>query len=209
MPLTPDDYLPLSRLAYKLSLTGNVCEDVPTFFGHYNCPDAAQHSAQVAAEAGRIAALFGEDVALAEIAGWLHDISAIFPAAIRVEVAKHWNIPVLVEEELFPMIVHQKLSQVLAREVFAVSNVLVLHAVGCHTTLKMHATRLDKVLFVADKIAWDQPGIPPYHDDMLAALEYSLNHAALVYLHYLWERRHMLRVLHPWAQEAYVELSQI
>jgi HD superfamily phosphohydrolase YqeK len=149
----------------------------------------------------------GEDAAQAEMAGWLHDCSAIFPAPERVAITRQWGISVLPEEEQFPMIIHQKLSRVLASEIFGVHDALVLDAVECHTTLRSDATRLDKVLFVADKIAWDQEGIAPYHDELLAALEQSLDHAAFVYLRYLWERRHTLKVLHPWACDAYLQIS--
>ena len=37
-----------------------------------------------------------------------------------------------------------------------------LDSICCHTTLRKHATKMDLVLFVADKIEWDQNGTPPY-----------------------------------------------
>lgn len=116
---------------------------------------------------------------------------------------------VLLEEEIFPMLIHQKLSVTLAQEIFAISDTFVLSAIGCHTTLRKNATPLDKVVFVADKIEWDQPGYPPYLDDVLAALEKSLNHAAFSYLNYLWSIQDELKVLHPWAREAYLDLREI
>jgi predicted HD superfamily hydrolase involved in NAD metabolism len=161
----------------------------------------------VAAEARRVAEIVGENAIQAETAGWLHDCSALFPALDRANIAHQWGIPVLPEEERLPMIVHQKLSRILAAEVFGVNDVLVLDAVECHTTLKANPTRLDKVLFVADKIAWDQDGIAPYYHKLVAALEQSLDHAVFVYLKYLWDRRHTLKVFHPWAREAYLQMS--
>ena len=107
------------------------------------------------------------------------------------------------------MIVHQKLSVEIAREIFGVADEKVLSAVGCHTTLKAKASILDKVVFVADKIAWDQEGKPPYLDPMLAALETSLDAGALAYLSYLWEQRDQLKVVHPWMKDAYLELAEI
>ncbi len=50
----------------------------------------------------------------------------------------------------------------MAQEIFGVTDTLILNAVGCHTTLRAQPTTLDKVLFVADKLVWDQPGTPPY-----------------------------------------------
>ncbi len=60
------------------------------------------------------------------------------------------------------MIIHQKLSRVIAKEIFKVENEEILNAICCHTTLRKHATKMDLVLFVADKIEWDQNGTPPY-----------------------------------------------
>lgn len=96
------------------------------------------------------------------------------------------------------MIVHQKLSSWMAHEVFGIHDPEVLSAIGCHTTLKAGASPLDKLVFVADKIAWDQAGQPPYLEVLQAALEHSLDAAALVYIDYLWAQRAQLRVIHPW-----------
>jgi predicted HD superfamily hydrolase involved in NAD metabolism len=196
-----------SRLCDGVTLTGRVAEDVPAFLRYHGCPKTARHCAQVAAEARRVAEVVGENADQAEMAGWLHDCSALFPTIERANIARQWNIPILPEEERLPMIIHQKLSRILASEVFGVDDVLVLDAVECHTTLKANPTRLDKVLFVADKIAWDQDGIAPYYHKLVAALEQSLDHAVLVYLKYLWDRRHTLKVFHPWAREAYIQMS--
>jgi HD superfamily phosphohydrolase YqeK len=83
-----------------------------------------------------------------------------------------------------------------------------LSAIGCHTTLKANASPLDKAVFVADKVKWDQPGDPPYGADLLAALDRSLDAAAWCYLDYLFRHKESLKVVHPWAWEAYVELSE-
>jgi len=196
----------LIQLGAGLHLTGDVAHDVPVFLTYHGWPDIAKHCGAVAAEARRIAALVGADPGAAEIAGWLHDISVIIPNEQRAVIAEQLGIDVLPEEAIFPMIIHQKLSAVLAREIFQIEDSAILSAVGCHTTLKAGATMLDKVLFVADKLAWHQSGYAPFHDQMRAALGYSLDQAALIYLRYLWGQRARLRVLHPWAQAAYVEL---
>ena len=98
----------------------------------------------------------------AAIAGYLHDISAIFPNEVRIVVAEEFGIEILEEERKFPMIIHQKLSRVIAKEIFKVHDEETLNAICCHTTLRKHATKMDLVLFVADKIEWDQNGTPPY-----------------------------------------------
>jgi HD superfamily phosphohydrolase YqeK len=65
-----------------------------------------------------------------------------------------------------------------------------------------------KVLFVADKLAWDQPGTPPYAHDLQTALAQSLDQATLFFLTYLWERRDSLLVIHPWLREAVHDLCR-
>lgn len=199
---------PLPLIA-NLDFTGDLAHDVPAFLTRHGCPKTATHSAAVASEAGRIAALVGLDPVPAERAGWLHDVSAVFPPSERIAVAHTLGIPVLPEEATFPMIVHQKLSAVLAADIFRMNDLAILGAIGCHTTLKKDATALDKVVFVADKLAWDQPGTPPYRDNLVRALGQSLDAAALVYLRYIWERRDAIPVLHPWLAEAYEQLSAI
>ncbi len=193
----------LQALRYGARRTDEPHRAVPAFLIAHGCPATARHCAAVANEARRIATLVGADAAGAERAGWFHDVSAIFPTVDRIAAAHALGVEMLPEEAAFPMILHQKLSAVLARELFGERNDAVLSAIGCHTTLKANASTLDTVVFVADKIAWDQPGIPPYRDALLAALAYSLDAAAFVYLIYLWERRERLGIIHPWFVDAY------
>ncbi len=196
----------LLALVRDIHLTGDLARDVMDFLRDHGCPNTAAHSAGVAAEARRLAAQVGVDEAAASRAAWLHDISAVFPADGRVATAESLGLDVLPEERALPMILHQKLAAVVAREVFGVTDAAVLAAIGCHTTLKADAAALDKLIFVANKLAWDQPGEPPYRVAMLAALAQSLDAAACVYLRYLWERRATLAVIHPWFVAAYTQL---
>ena len=193
----------LVKLAAGIVLTGDTAQDVVAFLKYHDCPRTAFHSAEVAAEASRIAATVGVEPACVAQAGWLHDISAVIPAEARVAVAEALDIPILPEERALPMILHQKLSVILARDLFDVTDTAVLSAIGCHTTLKAGASALDKVVFVADKLAWDQPGEPPYRAALEAALAQSLDAAVCVYLCYLWERRASLAVVHPWLAAAH------
>ena len=180
---------------------------MPAFLAYHGCHETAAHSGHVASESRQIAALAGVDGSKAELAGWLHDVSAVFPPEERISAAHMFGIDVLPEEDVFPLVIHQKLSVVLARDIFHVEDEAVLCAIGCHTTLRANAAVLDKVLFVADKIEWDQPGRPPYKADLLLALEESLDQAVFYYLCMMWARRRTLRVIHPWLRAAYEQLS--
>ena len=197
----------LAALSRGWEASGFVPSDAVRFLALHEQTVTARHCARVATQAGDLAERFGVARKDAETAGWLHDISAVIPNAQRLQAALENGLEVLPEERVFPMILHQKLSAFIARELFGVSDAAVLNAIGCHTTLKQDASPLDKVVFVADKIAWDQPGAPPYLGDLEAALETSLDAAARVYLEFLWRQRGRLPVLHPWVADAYRQLS--
>jgi predicted HD superfamily hydrolase involved in NAD metabolism len=190
-------------------ITGRLSVDVPVFLRRHGCAGTAEHSAAVAAECRRLALIAGCDAGASETAGWLHDISAVFPASTRLDAARQLGLVVLPEESAAPMILHQKLSAVLARELFGVTDRDILDAIACHTTLRAGSTSLDRVVFVADKIASDGAGEPPHLASLLAGLEHSLDHAALAYLQFLWERRDTLPVVHPSMVAAYTELASV
>lgn len=175
------------------------------FLRFYNHPQTAAHCASVANQAKLLAIRFNINPILAEVTGYLHDISAIIPTPQRVMYAKTHGIPVLPEELKAPMILHQKISTVICQELFGIEDQAILSAVGCHTTLKKEASLLDKVVFLADKIAWDQTGEPPYQQQLLTALDHSLDAAVWIYLDYLWSQRENLVVIHPWFVDAYQE----
>ena len=190
----------------NIGWTGELRRDVTAVLTCHQFPQIAAHVSRVAQEARRLAIRFGANPDDAETAGWLHDISAIIPNGARVELCAGFGVSVLPGEADFPMILHQKLSVVVAREIFGVTDTAVLSAIGCHTTLKAGASLLDKIVFVADKMKWDQPGEPPYLGDIQTAVAHSIDDACRVYLDHLWQQRDSLRFAHPWFLAAYAEL---
>ena len=198
----------LTQLIEDVQFSGDIRADMGALLIHHGRPKTVEHSLRVASEAKRLATRFGADEMRAEVAGWLHDISAVFPPGDCNRVARQLGIDVLPEEDIYPLIIHQKLSAVIAREIFGLTNQEVLSAISCHTTLKTNASLLDKVVFVADKIQWDGHGESPFLDSILAALEQSLDKAVLCYLDYLWQRRDTLPVLHPWLASAYRQVKE-
>jgi len=197
---------PFADLFSGAAATGNIPVDAATFLRYHGLPHTSDHCARVAQEAVLLARRFGAQPDQAQTAGWLHDISAVYPNSVRVKVARSAGIRVLPEEEQAPMILHQKLSAAMARALFSVTDQEILGAIRVHTTLRPDATLLDKVVFVADKIAWDQKGSPPYLNGLLDALDISLDRAVFQYLGHLWQRRHQLLVIHPWFAAAYHDM---
>ena len=60
-----------------------------------------------------------------------------------------------------------------------------LSAIGCHTTLKAEPTDYEMVLFIADKLAWDQEGVPPFYNEVRSVLDVSLKRASYDYMKYI------------------------
>ena len=193
------------NIRWSRTLSNDLGADVQQFLLAHDAAKTAEHVRQVAEVAGELALRFGADAAAARCGGYLHDISVIIPNEERIALAQSLGIDVLPEEARFPMIIHQKLSAFIAEAHFGISDAAILSAIGCHTTLKRDASRLDKIVFIADKIAWDQAGSPPYLADLQQRLDHSLDAGVHVYLDYLWQMRDQLRVLHPWLAEAYAQ----
>ena len=196
----------LTKLLQDFSFKGDLRKDITAFLIHHDCPNTAKHCIPVGTKARELAVQFDANQTQAELAGWLHDISAVFPRTERLKAAKALKIDILPEEEEAPLLLHQQLSTVMAKEIFGMGDEMILSAVGCHTTLKPDASTLDKIVFVADKLAWDKRGIPPYSEELLKALEVSLDTAALVYQDYLWYSGKM-KAVHSWMRESYEELK--
>lgn len=197
----------ITKLKEDFVPTGDIQSDTKFFLLSHGYSYTYHHSLNVALEARRIAREFGLNEKEAFTAGFLHDISAIIPNSKRIEAAIEMEINILPEEKIFPMIIHQKLSKVIAQDVFDIKNKQILSAIGCHTTLKKKYNDIDLVVFVADKIKWDQKGVPPYINSIESSLENSLEHAAFSYIDYLWKHKETLKVLHPWLEEAYYKLK--
>ena len=196
----------LADLTQYLDPTGILEKDVPAFLIHHECPNTAAHTRAVVKAARELSIRFNLDSRQAETAAWLHDISAVFPNDQRLEISRQLGIDIFPEEEQVPLLLHQKISAVIAKELFAVTEQPVLDAIGCHTTLKAEPFPLELVVFVADKLAWDQRGFPPYKAEMEAALDQSLEATAWVYQNYLWHSD-KLKIIHPWMRDSYLELK--
>lgn len=196
-----------NSLTDDLVFNTDIAVDSYNLLVKYNRYKIAEHSQRVARKANDIASKYEADEKSAETAGLLHDIGGIYPYDQRIEISNMLKINVLPEEEELPLILHQKISAAMAKEIFNINNNEVLSAINCHTTLKKDATKMDMILFIADKIEWDQDGIPPYLDSVENALENSLEAAAFTYIDYLLNSPVKLKVLHPWLAEAYSDLK--
>ena len=172
-----------------------------------NCEKTYYHCMEVGEYAYQLGEKYLTSPEKVSIAGYLHDISAVYPNNQRINVAQKYGIELNEAEMAFPMIIHQKISKSIAKMDFGIEDNEILSAIECHTTLKKNYSDIDLVLFVADKIKWYQEGKPPYLDGLLQALNCSLENAAYFYIDYIL--KHDIKVVHPWLWDAYNQLNLI
>ncbi|CEO33010.1 HD domain-containing protein [Paraclostridium sordellii] len=186
-------------------ITNDLKKSITEFLELNNCLDTISHSIEVANYAKDISCRYSIRSELAEVSGLLHDISAVIPENKRIEVANILGIEIYDEERKMPLIIHQKISKVIAQDIFKVNDTSILSSIECHTTLKKEPSKLDLLLFVSDKVKWDQDGNPPYLEGLLYNLDKSLEHSALYYIDYLLQNE--IKVIHPWLKDAYEYLN--
>lgn len=187
--------------------TNQLKQEIETFLLEKECYATYNHCITVGDYAEEIGHEFLNEAEREQvrIAGYLHDISAIYPNNERIFVAEDMKIELFKEERQFPMIIHQKISRIMAQREFGIQDEKILSAISCHTTLKKKFSKVDLVLFVADKIRWDQEGQPPYLKEITQALNYSFEAAAFSYIDYILKSD--IKVIHPWLLEAYEFLN--
>ena len=189
-----------SKIEYK---------DPYAFLIYHGKKDVADHSEKVSVEAKRLARVYSQDELEAETAGAYHDISCVIDNNDFIEVASAFGICVNSEENKVPLLLHQKISREIANKYFGIDNSEVLNAIACHTTLSSKASKLDLILFVADKLTWEYKENKVLIDNIRVGLETSLENGAYIYLKDVWDRKHEISALHPNAEEAYFYLKKL
>jgi predicted HD superfamily hydrolase involved in NAD metabolism len=198
----------LEDLIRDFHFTKDIEKDFYKFLVFHDLEDVAHHSYMVANKAAELARDFDLDMEAALIAGYLHDIGRVPRDEKKIDFAKKFNIMLLPAEEKFPDILHQKISRVMAAELFNIIDENILHAIECHSTLRAGAKGLDLVLFAADKLQWDSSDNKEFKKAMQEGLEKSLEHGAFANIKYNYDNKEKLTVIHPWTIEAYNDLSK-
>lgn len=165
-----------------------------------------KHVEEVAQTAVRLAEIHDLDIAKVQLAALLHDISAIMSPQEMYDMAKSRNMEIDPAEEKYHFLLHQRISKIIARESFGIDDKEILDAVECHTTLKKNAGMYDKILFIADKISWDQKDLPPYYDILKSKAAESLDEACYFFIKYQFDNG-LLLMPHQWLKDAYEELK--
>jgi len=197
----------LSRFDYVVvpPLTGDVENDVRALLTANGKPKTLEHILNVADMNARIAEMHGLDRDKCVKAALIHDISAVIKPADMLEYVRESGMELCEAEERYPFLLHQRMSEIVAREHFGIADAQILSPVACHTTLNAAPDEYDMALFIADKLAWDQEGMPPFYDEVYSLLS-DLPAACLAYMNYMQNSGKLLCPHTNW-KLAYASLS--
>lgn len=180
--------------------SGDVKSDIQSLFHLNNKPKTSDHVKAVAETNIKIAAQYGLDVNICELSGYLHDVSAVIAPndMLSYAIDNDWYIDEA--ERKYPFLLHQRISKLIAQQDFGVTDERILSAVECHSTLKASSSAYDMALFIADKLSWDQEGLPPFYTIVNENLKQSLDAASLAYMDYIVVNK-MILYPHKWFKE--------
>ena len=120
-----------------------------------------KHTLGVVESASHLAKLYGVDVEKARLAALLHDCAKELPLEEMQNLVRAESHEA--DEELLSNgnLLHGLAGMIRAKQEFSISDADVLEAIRVHTTGKIHMSKLDKVIFLADYIEpnRDFPGV--------------------------------------------------
>lgn len=183
-----------------------IIESIKNKYRSSRKENTLKHVEAVSDTAIWLAKLYNLDIKKVTLAALLHDISAIMTPQEMYETAGSHNLEIDPAEERYHFLLHQRISKIIAKEAFGIDDKEILDAVECHTTLKKNAGIYDKVIFLADKISWDQKGSPPYYDILKSKAAESLDEACCFFMKYQFDNG-LLLMPHKWLIEAYEDLK--
>ena len=180
--------------------SGDIKKDTENLFYANDKPKTFEHVKAVAVTCIKIAEQYNLEPDISQISGYLHDISAVISTADMLSYATDNGWYIDEAEKKYPVLLHQRISKVIAKEDFGITDERILFAIECHSTLKANPSDYDMALFIADKLSWDQEGKPPFYDIVNDGLKKSLEAASLAYMEYIVEYKMILEP-HTWHEE--------
>lgn len=144
----------------------------------------AEHVLRVVDEAVRLATIHGVDRQAAKIAALGHDILRAHTPERLLNIAADQSYACDPVDRAEPVLLHGPLAVQILREQYKVLDADVLGAVAAHTTARAGMTRLQKLLFVADKIEPHKMGGRPPVIRVGDLAESDLDAAMRAYLDY-------------------------
>ena len=180
--------------------TGSPEEDIRALYERNGRQKTWRHVSDVAVVNGEIARQYGLDEGKCRLSALLHDIGAVIAPDDMLVFIESRGLALCEAERRHPFLLHQRVSRVIAEEYFSIEDPEILLPIQHHTTLREDATAYDMALFIADKLAWDQDGVPPFYDAVRTALDESLEAACLKYMDYMIDSGKLLYPHTDWTK---------
>jgi predicted HD superfamily hydrolase involved in NAD metabolism len=205
-----------SEIDYFAALepANTIAQAVTAFLTAAGRPGTLAHIRTVAGQARMLAGKFcrpnmAQAMKDAAAAAYCHDMAAVVPLPEIIAVADAWGVHLTQADRVIPQVVHGPLAAEVARQKLGIDDPDILNAIRFHTTLRAGASTLEKVVFLADKLAVD-PTAP--RNDFLPALNEAmadgLDAGVRVYLAWVIEHGPGLGwKLHPDLLAAFEELG--
>ncbi len=197
----------------SLPSTGSVSHDVSAFLTASEKMGTLAHTRAVVGQARLLAARYcanmKQAMKRAAVAAWCHDMAAAVPPGDLVRVAEDWGVPLTDSDRAVVSVIHGPLAAAVARQRLGIVDEDILNAIRYHSTCRAGASMLEKVVFVADKLALD-PTAPrnDFLPDLKASLSKGIDAAALVYLDWVMTNEYALGwTIHAHVRAAQAELS--
>lgn len=115
-------------------------------------PERFLHSVGVSETAGMLAEKMGEDKEKAILAGLLHDVAKCIPNDKLIEYVKENNLPISQEDLLSIKALHSPVGAYIAKNEFGINDQDIFNSIKNHTIGSINMSKLEKIVFLADKI---------------------------------------------------------
>jgi predicted HD superfamily hydrolase involved in NAD metabolism len=149
-------------------------------------PETLRHVEAVSAKAVELAELVGADSERVRLAAISHDLAAVVPAPRIVPVAEEVGLELTPEDRLIPQVLHGPIASMVIQLGLGVVDPEVVAAVRYHTTLCRGASSMTKIVFLADKLAYDLTTLDVgYISAAERALTVGLDEAVHAYLDFV------------------------
>lgn len=108
------------------------------------------HSLGVMERAGELAKIYGEDIETAKLVGIAHDIAKELTDDEMLKYAEKNNLEVDEIERKMPALIHGRIAGDICKKKYGYTDAMA-RAIDLHTTGYKNMTKLDKILYIADK----------------------------------------------------------
>jgi len=122
------------------------------------------HMEQVAELAVMLSEHYNLNTDDAYLTGFLHDVGRLIDPDEYLDILKEHHVKVSKEEMQVQDVLHGKVANIIAKEVFKINSPDISNGILYHITLRQEASDFEKVIFLADKMTWT-------YDDLIYDIE--------------------------------------